>query len=87
MSERSTALAELIRTLMQQRDELRVKMHSGGQESRDEWGKLDERFARMKADYEPLTDAVEETAEDVWDSLKLVGEKIKDGFSRIRNSP
>ena len=86
MSDKPTAIAELISTLKQQRDELRVKIHLGSQEVRDQWDKLDDRFVRLKADYEPLTDAVGETAEDVWESMKLVGEEISDGFNRIRKS-
>lgn len=86
MSERRNALAQLFSTLRQQRDELRLKIHLGSQELKDEWEKLDEKYTRVKADYEPLQHAVGETAEDVWESLQLVGEEIKEGFKRIGKS-
>ncbi len=57
----------------------------GGQELKDEWGKLDDKLNQLGHQYAPLKDAVGETADDVWDSIKRVGNEIKEGFNRIRN--
>ena len=87
MSEvKKTFIEELISDLKQQRDEIRVKLHLGGQELKDEWEKLDDQLNQLNHRFDPLRDAVGETAEDVWDSFKLVGGEIKEGFNRIRNS-
>lgn len=48
------------------------------------WGVLDAKLVDLKDQYEPLKNAVGESAEDVWESLKIVGGEIKDGFQRIR---
>lgn len=76
----------LIRDLKQERDELRLQIHLGSEELKDDLDKLDDRLAGLTNRFEPLKDAMEETAEDVWDSMKLVGSEIKDGFKRIRKA-
>ena len=87
MSEvKKTFIEELISDLKQQRDEIRVKLHLGGQELKDEWEKLDDQLNQFNHRFDPLRDAVGETAEDVWDSFRLVGGQIKERFNRIRNS-
>jgi hypothetical protein len=40
----------------------------------------------MTAEYEPLKDAVEESAGNVMASLKLVGDELLSSFERIRKS-
>ena len=86
MSEHRSRTAELISTLRQQRDELKLQIHLGSTEAKDEWEKLEEKYQQLTDDYEPLRHAVDETTSDVWESLKLVAGEIKDGFHRIRKS-
>lgn len=86
MSKQQSAVAELISALKQQRDELKVRIHLGSEEAKQEWEKLEENLRQLMARHEPLKQAVDETADDVWESLKLVASEIKDGFQRIRKS-
>lgn len=79
-------VAELISSLRRQRDELALKIHLGKADLKDEWGRLTEKLDELSRDYEPLRDAVGETAENLVSSLKLVGEEIQNGFHRIRKS-
>ena len=81
-----TFVSELISDLKQQRDHLRVKIHLGSQELKEEFSKLDDKLAQLNHRFDPLKAAASETAEDIWDSLKLVGGEIKEGFQRIRKS-
>lgn len=83
---KSQVVATLIRELKQERDELKVKVHLGKMELQQEWQTLADKLDELNHRFDPLKDAVEETAEDVWDSLKLVGSEIGDGFKRIRKS-
>ena len=85
-AEKKSYIADLINDLKQQRDELRLQMHLGSEELKDEWDKLEEKLAQLNHRFEPVKDAVEDTAEDVWESLKLVGGEIREGFHRIRKS-
>jgi len=81
-----TMVGELISDLKRQRDQIRVQIHLGSEELKDEWDKLDDKLAQLNHRFDPLKDAVEDSAEDVWESLKLVAGEVKDGFSRIRKS-
>ncbi len=84
--EKKSLVGELISDLKRQRDQLRLQVHLGSEEVKDEWGKLDDKLSELSHRFDPLRDAVSETSEDVWESLKLVGSEIKDGFDRVRKS-
>jgi uncharacterized coiled-coil DUF342 family protein len=83
--ERST-IDELLSDLKQQRDELRVRIHLGTQEAKEEWSRLEDKLFQLNQQFAPVKDAVGETADDLWASLKLLGGEIREGFSRIRKS-
>ena len=79
-------VGRLIEELTQQRDELRLSIHLGSLEAKEQLAKLDDQLFQLRQSFAPTTEAVGETAEDVWDALKLVGSEIKMGFDRIRKS-
>ena len=85
-TEKKTFITELISDLKQQRDHLRLKIHLGSVELKEEFEKLDDQLFQLNHRFEPVKDAVDETAEDVWDSMRLFGGEIKDGFVRIGKS-
>jgi|COG998Drversion2_1049125.scaffolds.fasta_scaffold969363_2 uncharacterized coiled-coil DUF342 family protein len=84
--EKRKAIANLISKLKQERDELALQMHLGKEDLKDEWDAVQHKLDQLNHRFEPLNKAVAETSEDVWESLKLVGEEIKEGFHRIRKS-
>ena len=86
MSNSREIVSDLIVKLKQQRDELALQIHLGKQEAKDEWEKVRTKFDQLADDYEPVKDAVEESASKVFDSLKDVAFEIKDSFDRIRKS-
>lgn len=86
MAETRDRIHELISGLKQQRDELAVKIHLASAEAKDEWNRLDDKVYQLTQRFDPLKQAVGETAEDLWVSLKLLGEEIQHGFERIRKS-
>ncbi|TWU57101.1 hypothetical protein [Rubripirellula reticaptiva] len=79
-------IGKMIVALKQERDELRVRLHLGKENFKDDWDVLEGKLTQLSDDYKPLREAVDETTEDVWDSFKLVGSEISDGFKRIRKS-
>ncbi|WP_182865355.1 hypothetical protein [Stieleria mannarensis] len=83
---KSQAIAQLIQGLKQDRDELKLKVHLGKMELQQEWQLLADQLDELSHRYDPLKDAVEETAEEVWDSFKMVGGEIREGFKRIRKA-
>lgn len=86
MSHEERPLAELISTLKQQRDELKVKVHLCAAEAKQEWDQAVEKLDQLTSDYDPVKHAVKESATDVTASLKLVAGEIKQSFDRIRKS-
>jgi len=86
MSEQKDLLTEMISTLKQQRDELALKVHLGTLESKEEWDKVSKKFDRLADNFEPAKTAAEESASEVWESMKLVAEEVKNSFDRIRKS-
>ncbi|MEZ6101267.1 MAG: hypothetical protein R3E01_20240 [Pirellulaceae bacterium] len=86
MSNDPSYFEELISDLKRQRDELRLQLHLGSEELKEKFSELDDRIAQMSHRMEPLKDAVGETASDLWESLKLMGGEVQEGFQRIRKS-
>ena len=86
MDDQPSLMKQAIDRLKQQRDELALKIHLGSMEAKDEWNRLNEKLAKLSAEYEPLRHAVGESAGNVFKSLELVADEIKDGFHRIRKA-
>jgi len=81
---RKMELNELLETLQQERDELKVRMHLAKMELQDEWEELEKKWPEFKSKAEALLGDTREVAEDVAESAKVVGEELKSAYQRIR---
>ena len=86
MSDTKNKIEEIFNTLKQQRDELELQIHLGAAEAKEEFDEALQKLNKMSDEFEPVKDAAEESAENVFESLKLVGEEVKASFSRIKKS-
>ena len=90
MTDWTKRIDEMIATLKQQRDEIELKMHLGKAEAKTELEKLDKKLAHLaaeaKAQSKPLREAAAETASDVGSALELLGDEVRKGFERLRDS-
>ena len=86
MSDEKSLPKELLAKLKQQRDELAVKIHLGTMEAKDEFEKAKHRLSELERDMAPVRDAVDESAKNVAESVKMVGEELLSSFDRIRKS-
>ena len=86
MSSKQNLLSEAISALKQQRDELALKMHLAENEAKEEFEAAKDKLDQLTTEYDPLKDAVSESAENVAESLKLVADEVLDSFDRIRKS-
>ena len=86
MSEERDRIDEACSALRQQCDELAVRIHLGKAEAKEEFETAKAKLDQMTKDYEPLKDAVEESASNVVASLQVVGEEVLNSFDRIRKS-
>jgi len=84
----SDQFEDLIETLKQQRDELRVRMHLGSLEAKDEFDTLEKKWehwsAEAKAQAKPLRAVIEDSANNVGSALELVLDEVKESYERIK---
>jgi hypothetical protein len=70
--------------LKTQRDEIRLKMHLGKAELKDEWDKLDPTWQKAENQYEELKGATEDAATEMHKSLTVVTDELSSAFERIK---
>ena len=71
--------------LKQQRDELRVKLHLGKAEAKDEWARLEKQWEEVRPKLDAVREEAGKTAESVGTALSLALEELKNGYERLRN--
>lgn len=71
-------LDDLVAELKQKRDELRVKMHLGSRELRDEWKEWERKMESFVAKAR-----LEESGEGISQALGQLGSELKTGYKRI----
>ena len=86
MSTQRTALEELITSLKQERDELKLKIHLAGMEGKEEYERLSGKIDELTDHYEPVKDAVQESASNVFSAFLLAAGEMKNGFRRVRKA-
>ncbi len=86
MSTMRAKLAEMLEKLEQERDELKVRMHLGQAEAREEWEKMEERIGELRGRLDKAGDEAGDVMEDVGAAAKLLGEEIREGFARLRKT-
>ena len=86
MTDQRSALDELIQSMKQERDELKLKIHLAEMDAKDEYDRLSRKFEELTSQYEPVSDAVKESADNLVAALMLAGEEIKNGFHRVRKA-
>lgn len=84
MAEMREEIERAIKQLEQQRDELRLKLHLGKAEAREEWDKLERQWEHLRARLPQLRAALSDTTTEVGAALKLTAEEIRRGYERLR---
>lgn len=77
---------KLLYELKRERDELRLQLHLGSMEAREQWGEISEKVNQLTEQFEPVKDAIEESASDVLESIQSVGTELLNGLRRVRDS-
>ena len=84
MADAKKQLAEAAERLKQQRDELRVKLHLGKADAKDEWARLERQWEELKPKLEAARQEAGKTAESVGSALSVAVEELKKGYERMR---
>ena len=75
MSDRD-ALTEIITSLKQQRDEMKLHIHLAGAEAKQEYERLSTKITELTDQYEPTRQAAGESAGNVIAALRLAAEEM-----------
>ena len=78
-------LAEVWAKLRQERDELRVKMHLGTMEAKEEWDELEKKWQRFESKAAEAKDQVVETSREVGEGVELIAKELGAAYHRIRD--
>jgi uncharacterized protein (DUF3084 family) len=84
MHDKKEQMEEMLSGLRQMRDELKVKIHLGKAEAKDEWEKLEKKWQEFKANSKVVGEAMDESAKNVGSALEIVGSELKEGYKRIK---
>ena len=74
----------LIEGIKQQRDELKLQLHLGKTEVRDEWEKAEHKLEQIRSKADTVRHEMGDASEDVLAAIKITAEEIKKGYERIR---
>ena len=84
MPELREEMKKLEEALLQQRDELRVKLHLAKADARDEWEELERKWSEVQSKFAQLQKAAGDSSESIEAAAKLLGEELLKGYERIR---
>ena len=85
MADSKGSIDEMIDSLKQLRDELRLKIHLGSKEAQDQYDALEQKWDQMMKDSQPVKDAVSDTARGVGVAAELAVDELKGGYEKIRD--
>lgn len=74
---------KLIDKLKTERDELKLKMHLGSMEVREEFEQAEKTWDQLKSKASVIADDAVETTDEYIGKAKMVGEELKETYRRI----
>jgi hypothetical protein len=81
-------LQDLLTTLEQERDELRLQLHLASRDARDEFGALEARLdalrERMASGGAEARDVASEVGDVVGDTARKVADDLREGYRKLR---
>jgi ribosome recycling factor len=86
MSDTRKKLDDLVTTVRKERDELKLQIHLASLDAKDEYERLSKKCDQLADEYQPVTEAVEKTADNVVSALGMVADELKLGFQRVRKA-
>lgn len=77
-------IEELLEGLKQEHDELRVRLHLGKEELKDDWDEIEVKLTQLEAKAAEVGKTTVEASSDVFAAARLLGEEVKNAFNKIR---
>lgn len=85
MNDEGRKLGGLLDELKQLRDELRLKVHLGKAEAKEEWEALEKKWDQLKPQLDTVQDEASKASKNVLAALELGVEELREGYRRIRD--
>lgn len=79
-------VTEMLEKLKTQRDELRVQIHLGAAEARQQWDELEKKWSDFETKARQVGGATAEAGKDVLGAAGELGAELKAGYEKIRKS-
>lgn len=80
---RSSEFDKLLERLKTERDNLKLKLHLGSMEAREEFDEAEKKWQQLKNKAAEVADDAVETSEEYLDRAKVIGEELKEAYRRI----
>lgn len=74
---------KLVEKLKTERDELKLKMHLGSMEVKEEFEEAEKKWQQVKVKAADIADDAVETSEEYIDKARIIGEELKEAYHRI----
>ena len=84
MSKTLYEIDDVIQSIKQLRDELKLQLHLAGAETRDEWEKVEHKFEQFKSKADTVRHEMGDASGDLLAALKITADEIKNSYNRIR---
>jgi len=84
MSHQLFDIDDIIESLKQQKDEIRLQIHLASAEVRDELTQLERKLEELNSKADTLRKEAGNTSANVIEAARLVADEVKHGFDRIR---
>jgi SMC interacting uncharacterized protein involved in chromosome segregation len=77
-------LTEVCARLRQERDELRMRIHLGTMEAKEEWEELEKKWQHFESQLAEKRDEVVEASRGVSEAVELIAKELGAAYRRIR---
>ena len=77
---------EILNELKQLRDELHLQLHLAKEDVSDQWEAVEKKFQTFEGQVKHVGTATKDASKEVATAAKLLGEEIKNAFTKIRKS-
>lgn len=75
---------QVMEKLRQERDELRVQLHLGKAELKDEWEVLEKKWAHLETRVAGVAEEARESSREVGAAFGVLAEELGEAYKRIR---
>ncbi|RKZ63887.1 MAG: hypothetical protein DRQ44_09695 [Gammaproteobacteria bacterium] len=77
---------KLLKELQTERGSIQVQLHLLNMDAKDEWNELEKKYQKFKIKASAVAEVTADSAGEVGEAIKLVGEELQEGYKRIRDS-